>query len=221
VPGYPRRWSCRHCLQLSAHLRNVETSLLHPKACSSSCFSSLSRKETSAVEQPAGPQWKRCRHCPLLFQARSLVGETSRVAASPRGYQLVCVSTAWRGSSTKPVCSLHHCDRESIIPHSVNNGKSAVTTSSSFAINSAITPPLPLNNCWHLHQFLKKRAVMNHCRSQIFCICCIFPYPQRNLTDSSPPLGDGRRKCRRHVARSRTPDSHASSLKRTPGHRLR
>src|ERR1039457_3990104 len=39
-------------------------------------------------------------------------------------------------------------------------------------------------------------------------------------TGSSPPLVDGRLKCRRHADRSRIPDSHEPSLKTTLGHRL-
>src|SRR5450755_1476740 len=39
-------------------------------------------------------------------------------------------------------------------------------------------------------------------------------------TGSSPPLADGRLKCRRYADRSRTPDSHELSLKTTRGHRL-
>ena len=64
---------------------------------------------------------------------------------------------------------------------------------------------------------------MNHRRSQFFGGCLVFSQPATQShaqSGSSPPLGDDRQKCRRHVDRNRIRDSHELSLPRTPGHRL-
>ena len=56
---------------------------------------------------------------------------------------------------------------------------------------------------------------MNHRRSQIFRSCLRLSQPAAQShaqTGSSPPLGDGRQKCRRHVDRNRIRDSHEFSL---------
>src|ERR1700687_1211983 len=93
-------------------------------------------------------------------------------------------------------------------------------SAASFAINSAITPPLSFQQPLvpapvpqtesgnESSPFSDLPWLLHPCQ----------PAAQSHApTGSSQPLGDGRQKCRPHVDRNRIPDSHEFSLKKTPG----
>ena len=80
------------------------------------------KRNDSAVGQAVGPQWTRCRRFSTAFPIpiarwRNLPRVSATAATS-----LSASSTVRRGSSTKPVCTLLHCDPKSPISDLENKG---------------------------------------------------------------------------------------------------
>src|ERR1019366_6440161 len=101
--------------------------------------------------------------------------------------------------------------------------KSAVITSSSLLFSSAITPPLSFPQSLVPAPVPRRESGSESSPSSDLPLWLRLSQPAAQShaeTGSSPPLGDGRRKCPRHVDRNRIWDSPEFSLKRTPGHRL-
>src|ERR1022692_2519921 len=73
-------------------MRNIWLlSFLHPKVCSSLQFQQSVKKGTITLQgKPQILSGHVVTAVPLLFQARSLVGETFRESLHHRSYQLVC-----------------------------------------------------------------------------------------------------------------------------------
>src|SRR6185437_509615 len=99
---------------------------------------------------------------------------------------------------------------------------SDVGSSSSILFGSAITPPASFSQSLVPAQVPQIESGSESLPfSDPLLLRLSQPAEQsRARTCSSPPLGDGRQKCRLHVDRNRIPDSHESSLKTTPDHRL-
>src|SRR6185437_1969329 len=100
---------------------------------------------------------------------------------------------------------------------------SDVGSSSPILFGSAITPPVSFPQSLVPAQVpqIESGSESSPFSDLPLLLCLSQPAAQsRARTCSSPPLGDGRQKCRLHVDRNRIRDSHEFSLRRTPGHRL-
>src|ERR1700674_4384025 len=101
--------------------------------------------------------------------------------------------------------------------------KSAALTSSSFAINSAVTPPLSFQQ-WLVPAPVPQTESGNESSPFSGLPWLLHPCQpaaqSHAQTGSSQPLGDGRQKCRPHVDRNRITDTNGFSLKKTQGPRF-